>query len=400
MAGMYPNNQVIEIFGQQVEWPGLGPDGKFTNGDFNNPMVKPSMVPAETLNLILDNLSSFIEKCGGTPNAVSQTQLADLLTHLAQANTLVLRDAHGRARIAARPGNVTPHPDDIARLGDLAAQIKAAFDAEGENYALVDESKARNLLDVLGVRAAHSEEPASQDEANAVMEILEEKINPDGDADFSGLRPADYLDLPSLDDGSTQFQWVPDYKNLRVHIAGFNLFKGNGDTENAKNHIVFAFRNCPLTKRMNASNDNTGGYPASELKTYLEGGFKTGLKAVLDAGRQSGSYLYTVRRHQSTKGTGAWGDHTVFLPTEKEVWGSHVWSDLYDYTQFNQWPVFAKSSVYRIKRYNGARQWWWEASPYKDNSASFCIVYNNGHATSSTASSVGGVSPDSAMRNE
>jgi hypothetical protein len=62
---MYPNNQVLELFGEQIEWPGMGPDSKFTNGSFCDPDVQPSLIPAQTINLLLDNLAALIEKMRG-----------------------------------------------------------------------------------------------------------------------------------------------------------------------------------------------------------------------------------------------------------------------------------------------------------------------------------------------
>ena len=79
MSGMYPNNQVLEIFGEQFQWPGLGPDGKFTNGSFSDPAVKPSFIPAETLNLIIDNLQNAILASGLNPNSIEPDQLARAL---------------------------------------------------------------------------------------------------------------------------------------------------------------------------------------------------------------------------------------------------------------------------------------------------------------------------------
>ncbi len=75
MAGLYPNNQELEIFGEPVVWPGVNAEGKFTNGDFSNPLVPPSYIPAETINLILDNLNSLIIGAGLTPNNTDQNQL-------------------------------------------------------------------------------------------------------------------------------------------------------------------------------------------------------------------------------------------------------------------------------------------------------------------------------------
>jgi hypothetical protein len=81
MAGMYPVDQTLSIFGEQVQWPGLDPgSGKFTNGSFTDPLVKPSFIPAETINLILDNLAGLITALDGTPDNASTDQLKNAIT--------------------------------------------------------------------------------------------------------------------------------------------------------------------------------------------------------------------------------------------------------------------------------------------------------------------------------
>ena len=76
---MYPDNQELSLQGKKVMWPGVDASGKFTNGDFTDPLVPPSFIPAETINLILDNLSGLIKRLGGTPDNTSVTQLADAI---------------------------------------------------------------------------------------------------------------------------------------------------------------------------------------------------------------------------------------------------------------------------------------------------------------------------------
>jgi hypothetical protein len=75
MSGMYPNNQTIEIFGEEIHWPGVDESGKFTNGSFTDPAVKPSFIPAQTINLILDNLNNLIAYLGLDPNNFDPEQL-------------------------------------------------------------------------------------------------------------------------------------------------------------------------------------------------------------------------------------------------------------------------------------------------------------------------------------
>ncbi|MDR0403588.1 MAG: DUF6273 domain-containing protein [Treponema sp.] len=139
---------------------------------------------------------------------------------------------------------------------------------------------------------------------------------------------------------------------------------------------------------MNPTDTNTGGYAASEMAAYLNDGFKTGLQAVL------GDYLYPIRRLLSIKGDWAWKTDTVFLPTEREVWGTPVWGETNRDGGFQaQYPVYRDSVIYKAKRHNGSRMWWWEASPYSGSAASFCFAYGYGIASCITASSVGGCAP-------
>ena len=346
---MYPDNQELTLNGEKVMWPGVDASGKFTNGAFDNPLVPPSFIPAETINLILDNLAGLVKRSGIKPDNISSTQLAQALDK---------------------------------RLISLLEYTNIGASA------LVDESKCRNLLDVLGIRSVHSDEPASKNELQRAMKLLHDKINADGQADWRDLRLGDYLDLPELHDGQITYKWSGEYKNLRIMISAFNMYKSAGYSENIKNHIVFTFRNCVLTRQMNDSNTNIGGYSASKLSAYLDGGFKTGMEAIL------GKYLYTINRLLSKKGYFEWQYQTVFLPTEREVWGSCVWSEKYYDGGFQcQYPIFRDSALYKVKRYNGSRIWWWTSSPHDGDTSSFCNCPSFGHPGTYIASGFGGIAP-------
>lgn len=143
MAGMYPENQNVSIFGETVQWPGLNSDGKFTNGSFEDPLVKPSFIPAETLNLILDNLGGMITKLGGTPNNTSAAQLADLFVSTATANKGVVRDADGRAQVAA-PAVAA----DIARKAEVDAAIRFV---SGYGVSATESTNTGKTVEIEGV---------------------------------------------------------------------------------------------------------------------------------------------------------------------------------------------------------------------------------------------------------
>lgn len=276
--------------------------------------------------------------------------------------TVMIRDKDGRAKVEA-----PKEKEDIARKNEI-----------DEVTSHGDSTTGRSLLKVLGVTTV-----------NAAFEALHEKCNGEGEADFSGLMVGDYIDLPSLTVNGTTYTNNSAYQNLRIVISGFNHYKGCGSTENTKNHILWTFRNCVLQRQMNSSDTNTGGYPSSAMKTYLDGYFATGLKAAI------GDYLYTFQRGISKKGSTTWSSETVFLPTEVEVFGTPTYSD--DQNAYNtniQFPIFRNSSFYRVKKYNGFRQWWWLGSPHASNTTAFCDVCNYGNSRCDYASlSNGGVAP-------
>jgi hypothetical protein len=181
---MYPDNQLLEIFGEQVMYPGLDPaTHKFTDGDFSNPLVKPSHIPAATFNLILDNLESIIEKCGGTPKATGAAQIAELVTPHALSKAIVMRDEHGRAKVAAPQAG-----DDIAHLAEIIAAV-AELRLDMSSHADQIDGMGRNLLDVLGA-----------DSIPAAMAELRRRCSNNGEIDsagipdFRGLEISDYID--------------------------------------------------------------------------------------------------------------------------------------------------------------------------------------------------------------
>ena len=280
------------------------------------------------------------------------------------ASKAVVRDKDGRMRAKAPKDK-----EDVARKQEF-----------NEATANTGSTEGRNLLTVLGVTTVAE-----------AMEVLHERCNGEGKADFSGLMIGDYLDLPSLTVDGTTYTWNAAYQNLRIVISGFNHYIHCGSMENTKNHILWTFKNVVLQKAMNNSDTNAGGYDASAMKTYLDGVFALGLGAALG----SSDYLYTISRAISKKSSTEWVRNTVFLPTEVEVFGVATYGD--DQNGWNtniQYPIYRDSSYYRCKKYNGSRAWWWEGTPNASNSTTFCNVSSIGSSINSSASSsYGGVAP-------
>ena len=285
-----------------------------------------------------------------------------------QGRQLANRTQYLKEKIEAFARNVDAKLDEAQQNAQALNEQFAALTSHGGS------TDGRNLLDVFGKNTVAE-----------VMEILHNKCNGEGKADFSGLMIGDYLDLPSLTVGGTTYTWNANYQNLRIVISGFNHYIYCGDNNwNKKNHILWTFRNIVLQKRMNATYTNAGGYGASELKKYLDEVFAVGLGNALG----SSSYLYAIWRVISTKGSSDLVTDTVFLPTEVEVFGVPTYGDDQIARNTNiQYPIYRDSSFYRVKKYNGSRYWWWEGTPKASDSVSCCMVGRSGQSNHNMVSS-------------
>ena len=84
---LYPQNQEMTIYGKKILYPNVDENGKFTNGSFSDPKIKPSFIPAETLNLILDNLENIMQEAGIETNTEDADQLKNAVNNLIAIET-------------------------------------------------------------------------------------------------------------------------------------------------------------------------------------------------------------------------------------------------------------------------------------------------------------------------
>lgn len=152
--------------------------------------------------------------------------------------------------------------------------------------------------------------------------------------------------------------------------------------------LTFGMKNLMAeTRKMNSSNTNSGSFAGSAMYSWLSGtiypNLPTELKDAIKAVNKktsSGGASSTIRTDAMY----------LWLFAEIEVFGSTTYSYAGEGTQY---PYFATSAE-RIKRLSngaGAASYWWERSPYRNNSGHFCGVDTSGSASSSYASSSSGV---------
>jgi hypothetical protein len=224
------------------------------------------------------------------------------------------------------------------------------------------EGLGRNLLEVLGVSTI----------AEAMAEIRRRcnnngEIDNTGVPDFGDIMIGDYLDgidlsgLTPTVGGMAPQAWNDTYKNNRIVVAGLNTYKGMGSTENAKNHILFTFRNIIAKAKMNQTSIATGGYLSSEMRDWLEGaaGDGSGVVATKLKEQLGGNYLYTISKSFAIEsGNQNWGNCSLFIPTELEIFGIPLYGTegVYESGMRTgsatpiQIPLYQKSYGYRIKR--------------------------------------------------
>jgi len=263
----------------------------------------------------------------------------------------------------------TPDATTFTQTFQIEVTLGANYDGAVDNVTETN----NNLLTIL-----------SAANVQAAWQMLHERINADGLANYHGLGLGDYMDITAGLPAPLSIAWNATYINLRMYILGFNTYKGSRG--NTKNHILWGFKNIPTTRAMHSSNDNSGGYYAKDLRTYVEGDFLTSLIAALGA-----DYFYNVSRLISTKGGSRDLTAKIWLPNEKEVFGSANYGD--DPDPQIPIPMYTKDAAHRVKNWNGSASGWWEGSPHSSGTTAFCLVTNGGNAISYNASNTIGVAP-------
>ena len=136
---LYPNEEEITMFGEKMKYPGLK-DGKFTNGSFSDPKQLASFIPAETLNLILDNLGEAIKSVGLEPNNTDIDQLAKVISKVENNPVLSERIENAINLSNNEIDYVTPDENWIvySQTVDLQQVLADKLGQNKENIKIID----------------------------------------------------------------------------------------------------------------------------------------------------------------------------------------------------------------------------------------------------------------------
>jgi hypothetical protein len=244
------------------------------------------------------------------------------------------------ATVGNKTVTVSYMPDETAFTQTYTIEVCYGSDWDGVVDNVTETNQ--NLLAVFGVATAQE-----------AWEMSHQRINADGLSNYHGMGLGDYIDITAGLPAPLNIAWNANYVNLRIYILGFNIYKGiNGNT---KNNILWGFQNIPLTRQMNTSSTNAGGYPASDLKEFIDGDFYTALLAALGA-----DYFYNVVRSVNNRSGHTVMQAKLWLPNVSEILSSASGDETLPHVEI---PLYQKDAVHRRKKFDGTSNYWWTGSP-------------------------------------
>ena len=174
-------------------------------------------------------------------------------------------------------------------------------------------------------------------------------------------------------------------ETLTLVIMGFNH---DDLASGGKAGITFGMKNLmTTTRRMNASNTNSGGFTGSEMYSWLQNTLLPTLPSDLQAVLKNVNKKTSAGSQSSTINTNSM---KLFLFSEIEIFGSTTYSKAGEGSQYSYFATAANRIKY-LANGSGSANWWWERSPYGSDSNAFCAVNSSGNADISGANGTVGV---------
>ena len=171
-------------------------------------------------------------------------------------------------------------------------------------------------------------------------------------------------------------------------VMGFNNFaltnQGNYGGTHSTAGLTFGAVDCVTTAKMNSSNTNSGGWGNCEMRTSTMPTLQSGMPDTLAEVK-----VPYVDYRQSTV---LYSNDYLFLPAEKEVFGTRTHSIEAEANALTQFAYY-KNGGSKIKRFSGSAVSWWLRSVHYNSSNLFCLVGTSGGAGNNSASRAYGAAP-------
>lgn len=170
---------------------------------------------------------------------------------------------------------------------------------------------------------------------------------------------------------------VADQKPMTINGVDYQIDiigKNHDDYSDGsgKAPLTFQLHDCyRRTYAMNASATNIGGWGRSNMRTTRLPAILALMPTEVQNGIREVNKMTSVGNQSATINTTA---DKLFLLSEIEIFGNNVNSYSGEGTKYD----YYKTNSNNVKRRNGNAIDWWERSPSKKNTNSFCTVSNRG----------------------
>ena len=177
--------------------------------------------------------------------------------------------------------------------------------------------------------------------------------------------------------------------NYVYAVMGFNNFALTNQSHYGGTHttagLTFGMVECVEKYQMNSTNTNSGGWGDCLMRTSTMSTLQSGMPGTI-------AQVRVPYVDNESPNTNRFSKDYMFLPAEKEVFGTSTYSpatEANDLTQF----AYYKNGGSKIKHLSGATTGWWLRSVRYTNGINFCLVGKAGGAGSSYASISNGAAP-------
>ncbi len=159
----------------------------------------------------------------------------------------------------------------------------------------------------------------------------------------------------------------------------------NGETSETACGFVVEFADIITSKKMNSTDTNVGGWPASEARAYINSTILSALPSDLQKVITS---TKVISGHGSTTGeTNFTSTDKLYLLSTKEVWGETKYDTVDTETKqldyYKNLGVTLENTTGAVKQYseyqyNGGKYFWWLRTACSSNNVYFMDIIDNG----------------------
>ena len=157
-------------------------------------------------------------------------------------------------------------------------------------------------------------------------------------------------------------------------VMGFNNFALTNQANYGGTHttagLTFGAVDCVTTAKMNSTNTNNGGWGKCLMRTSTMPTLQNGMPDTL-------AQVKVPYVDYNNPNVVLYSDDYMFLPAEKEVFGTRTHSPTAEANALTQFAYY-KNGGSKIKRRSGSAVDWWLRSVYYNDRRYFCFVSTSG----------------------